>query len=177
MTQDASDPTSAVAATSGRDDRAKVIGLGEGQGTSLLDRLQNEAKTLAEDARHILADQPTEASPDHVAGLRRLEATAEMGRITTRIALAMSWILARKAVVHGELAAEEARQRQWRLERPQVIEPVAIGEEQPEALGQLSARSVRLFDRIDRLDRQLDIMASAEDARERDPCPTATPVH
>ena len=82
----------------------------------------------------------------------------ESMRLTTRLMQLASWLLIRRAVSEGELTAEQAREEQRKIKLP------VIGTEQPaRELGSLPVRlrelieqSVKLQERVVRLDQMLD---------------------
>ncbi len=114
-------------------------------------RLLDEALELAEQTVGACAQRTS--GGDLLDGLQR---NADLGRVVTRIGACVAWLLARRAVAAGEIAPDTSREEKWRLLRlqdpfweqpPLTSDPV---------LADLVRRSARLYDRIKRLDADLE---------------------
>ena len=126
-----------------------------GQPAGMTERLMAETIALAEDARAYLLNRP--AKPADAAPLPILVETAEISRVTTRISHCMAWLLGRQAVTAGEITVQEARDEKWRLAVHDVCTAIPDnGVALTPVLQHLSDRSLALFERIARLDQQLD---------------------
>ncbi len=119
-------------------------------------RTFDETMSLLLSARHYVANvQPGEAfqaDPDE-----RLHMNCEAMRLTTRLAQVMAWLLAQKAVAAGEITREEVREERYRLGAVQLclVDTDARVARSSSRLGDLMLQSRRLFERVERLDRQL----------------------
>lgn len=88
----------------------------------------------------------------------------ESMRLTTRLMQLASWLLIRRAVSEGELSAEQAKEEQRKIKLP------AIGGEQPSRefgslpvrLRELIEQSIKLQERVVRLDQMLGNEALAQ---------------
>jgi regulator of CtrA degradation len=78
-------------------------------------------------------------------------------RLTTRLMQLASWLLIRRAVSEGELTAEQAieEQRKIKLPVPGTDRPSRDLKALPDCLKELIAQSVKLQDRVIRLDQLL----------------------
>lgn len=94
----------------------------------------------------------TEAMPE----VMRIVYAQEMSRITVRMTSVMAWLMARRAVLAGQLEDHEAAEH-YRLDA--VDECLAKGlvyaDFIPEYMNQLLSRSLELYSRVLRLDYQL----------------------
>ena len=94
-------------------------------------------------------------------GLDRYGAIAyatESMRLTTRLMQLASWLLLHRAVSAGELSPEDARKEKHRISLADIgAGHVLTGAEQlPEALKDIVTRSLRLHQRIQKLDKMLN---------------------
>lgn len=80
--------------------------------------------------------------------------SSEMTRITVRLSSVMAWLLARKAVLHGEISMEEATSDTYRLGNQDVclIDVEEARSVLPPFMVMLLDRSLAIYKRIDRLD-------------------------
>lgn len=125
-----------------------------------LGRAYDETMGLLLSARHYCAAvQPGEVAPSDPHD--RLHLNCEAMRLTTRLAQVMAWLLAQRAVAEGEISAEKARSPDFRLGAHEIClaDTTAKVNELSPRLGDLMARSLTLFERIARLDSQLDAHA------------------
>ena len=122
---------------------------------SLLDLLLAQALELARRTRdhllHSSAPAP-ESAADLVSALTR---AAEFGRITSRLTASVAWLLARRAVLAGELEAQTATDPDWRLLALDEAwsSPLAVTDP---VLAALDRESAILYARLRRLDAALD---------------------
>lgn len=86
--------------------------------------------------------------------MQRTRINCESMRVTARLAQVMAWLLAQRAVFHGEISREEAVGDRFRLAEQKVCmaEPEASAAELPERLRELLDLSRRLYVRVVRLD-------------------------
>jgi regulator of CtrA degradation len=119
-----------------------------------IDPVLDDVLAIAEQARDYLR---CGRGPRGSTGLAPLYEAVELSRISARLGYCTAWLLARRAVHTGELSQEEAIQPRWRLEGQEICgrEPVDADQLPPE-LATLCARSLAVYQRIERLDRQLD---------------------
>ena len=81
----------------------------------------------------------------------------ESMRLTTRLMQIASWLLVQRAVAEGEMTAEQARaeNNKVRIAEPMLQPSSAEAARLPERLRDLIAHSIRLQDRIRRLETQM----------------------
>ena len=130
--------------------------LGGVQCIGFIDRIYTGALALLVEARNYFAYQ----EPGDVKGLSdsaRLLVSQETMRITCRLTQCMAWLFAQKAVQNGERPPEWALGEEHRLGGHSVCleERWHDNPNLPAKIHDLQARSLALFQRIDRLDRQL----------------------
>ncbi|MHA1518421.1 MAG: protease adaptor protein RcdA [Alphaproteobacteria bacterium] len=87
-----------------------------------------------------------------------LSYATESMRLTTRLMQLASWLLIRRAVSEGELTPEKAVEEQRKIKLPVsgAEQPTRDFEELPERLRDLIAQSIKLQERVVRLDQMLD---------------------
>ena len=121
--------------------------------TAFLSKTYEEALGLIIEARDYLAtEEPADRTRMAIAD--RFQLTCETFRLTSRLTHIMAWLLARKAVLAGELTAVEASRAPYLLGRDEVLthsDPKTY-KNFPEHLTQLMDRSYRLYIRVSRLD-------------------------
>jgi regulator of CtrA degradation len=120
-------------------------------------RTYDETMGLLLSARHYVANvQPGEFS--QIEPGERLHLNCEALRLTTRLAQIMAWLLAQKALAAGEITREEAQGDAFRLGAHALClaDTDARVAANSKKLGALMAQSRLLFERVARLDRQLD---------------------
>lgn len=97
-----------------------------------------------------------------VVSIRHLEASCEALRVTSRLSHCLAWLMIQKAIHAGELPPEAAWEPENRLPAPPVC--TAIGGERnpslPSGLRDLLRMSRQLYERLARLDAQLDAVSS-----------------
>jgi len=126
-------------------------------GSRLFDRVFKEGMGLVEETASYL-DGP---GRKEARGLERHAAIAyatESMRLTTRLMQLASWLLLQRALCNGELSSEEAHKERQRIHLSQVGAGLALAgsERLPDGLRGLIGRSLRLHDRILRLDAMLN---------------------
>lgn len=126
-------------------------------GAELLNRLLAEAVAVAEDTRAFLVAPRCRRADGRDGDLDLLVEACALGRVTTRIAYCVAWVMSRKAVLAGEIGADHGRATTCRLDGHAVCLPPE-GEPEPAdpAVRELLRRSAALYRRIDRLDALLD---------------------
>jgi regulator of CtrA degradation len=121
--------------------------------TAFFEKTYEEATDLLVEARDYIAIEE-KADLEQLIASDRLRLSRETTRLTARLTTIMAWLLARKAVLAGELTQAEAAQPPYLLERNKMLadgDPDAY-ENLPELLSELMERSHRLYVRVTRLD-------------------------
>ncbi len=131
-----------------------------GNVTPFIDRTYDEAKALLVEAR----DYMQVCEPNHRAGLAPLQSLKMIGeglRLTTRLTEVMAWSLTQKAVQAGEITRDQAVEPRRRLGGQEICLGTGDldGQNVPPRLARLLARSLSLYQRVQRLDR---LMAGEE---------------
>ena len=89
----------------------------------------------------------------------------ESMRLTTRLMQLASWLLIRRAVSEGELTLDQALEEQRKIKLPGSDQPTRDFNALPPRLKELVAESIKLQERIVRLDQMLGLeQAPTEDA-------------
>ena len=130
--------------------------------TAFFSKTYDEATGLLLEARDYLASQE-HADRTLLEVADRLRLTCETTRLTSRLTHIMAWLLARRAVIAGELTMVEAARPPYLLERNETLadgDPTAY-QNLPEVLSDLMDRSHRLYIRVARLDEQAQRIAHA----------------
>lgn len=127
------------------------------RGEAFFGRTYDDTMGLLLSARHYVAN----IQPGEFAGIEpgaQLYLNCEALRVTARLAQVMAWLLAQKAVAAGELTVEQAREEAYRLgaHTQCLAETDSVVAASSPKLAELLAQSRRLFERVARLDRQLD---------------------
>ncbi len=123
---------------------------------TVLESTYQEALSLVEEAR-AYAYHAKKRDSTGLNAVEKMTQTMEALRVTTRLTNVMSWLLARKAVHAGEMTAEEAVEQGYTL----AGQGLCLEEGPMEApflsdrLKDLMLRSLELYQRVERLDRQL----------------------
>lgn len=126
---------------------------GPTQNLALFDRTYAETLALLEEARVFVAAGHWDDLPS--GGLINMLSAREALRVTTRLSQVLAWLLARRAVTEGEIAAEEAaRDEKWRLGAADICRDRSGDaiKELPDTLHRMLERSYRLYVRVARLD-------------------------
>ena len=121
--------------------------------TAFFEKTYEEATDLLVEARDYIAIEE-KADLEQMIASDRLRLSRETTRLTARLTTIMAWLLARKAVLAGELTQAEAASPPYLLERNTTLadgDPEAY-EDLPELLSDLMDRSHRLYIRVTRLD-------------------------
>ena len=112
----------------------------------------NETLGLLFDAHHYFQSRGEEDQMSIAAPLRTHYAS-EMSRVTTRLTSVMAWIMVRRAVYAGRIEEEKAA-TDYRLDGEEICLahlPATLAK-MPSYLAYLSERSLKLYERIHRLD-------------------------
>jgi len=127
------------------------------QQIAYFDSTFEEAMALTRQARDYLAHQ-RQADFDRLSSVSRLVASCESMRLTARVTQVVAWLLVQKAVYAGEISREQAAKPEYRLAGRVVCEETqpVLDEPLPERLVDLLERSLRLYQRVSRLDAMLD---------------------
>ncbi len=121
--------------------------------TAFFEKTYEEATDLLVEARDYIAIEE-KADLEQMIASDRLRLSRETTRLTARLTTIMAWLLARRAVLAGELTQAEAASPPYLLERNTTLadgDPEAY-EDLPELLSDLMDRSHRLYIRVTRLD-------------------------
>jgi regulator of CtrA degradation len=118
-----------------------------------------------------------EETADYLDGQGRMDArgldrhgaiayATESMRLTTRLMQLASWLLLQRAVSSGELTPEDARKEKHRISLAEIGagQPLSGSNQLPEPLGDLIKRSLRLHERIVKLDAMVAARAKSEQA-------------
>lgn len=124
--------------------------------SQLFARTFADGMSLVEEAAAYLDGDGRRESKD----LPRVAALAYAGesmRLTTRLMQVASWLLVQRAVDEGEMSETEAAQEKYRLGAKEICRGRKLeGHDMlPDRLLELLTRSEKLYDRVERLDRQL----------------------
>ncbi|MGH6781995.1 MAG: DUF1465 family protein, partial [Sphingomonadaceae bacterium] len=119
----------------------------------LVDSLYVEAMVLADEVRAYF-DEPGRAERDTLSPELRVSFSCESLKVTTRLMHVIAWLLNRRAVEAGELTPTQARDPSRRLGSAQDSDLTVVAE-LPLAARTLIAASRDLYDRVDRIDRDL----------------------
>ena len=124
---------------------------------AFLDANYDEAMSLAQEARDYLAVERDGQRPAG-APLERMAISCAALKVTSRLTQVMAWLLVQKAVQSGEMTRAEAAREPFRLSGQDVcLSPGPLGDhELPPALSDIQDRSLRLYERVMRLDAMLD---------------------
>lgn len=150
--------------SSGAKATAKLFG-----GSEVFRRTYREGMDLVEEAAAYLDGEGREQAK-HLPRMAALAYAAESMRVTTRLMQVAAWLLVQKAVHEGEMTPEEAAQEKYRLSGHSVAraKPLQGADLLPGGLRSLMEKSVRTFERIERLDRQLHEEPVAGDVRKEE---------
>ena len=121
--------------------------------TSFLDRVYDEAHALLIETRNYFAYREA-ADVRHLETDARLLVSQETMRITCRLTQVMAWLFCQKAVQNGERPREWAMTAENALsgERVCLEDRFADDDRLPAAIRSLQERSLRLYQRIARLE-------------------------
>jgi regulator of CtrA degradation len=120
-----------------------------------VDPLLDDVLAIAGETRAYLLAAGGAPSPGAPA-LAPLYEAAELSRVSARLGYCAAWLLTRRAVQAGELSSEEALAPHWRLEGQTVCGDGAVTlAPLPSRLVELGERSLAVYRRVERLDRNL----------------------
>ncbi len=125
----------------------------EAAGPVFYDRIYDDAVKLTVEVRDYFADR-AETDRIFLTQGQKLAMMRESMRVTTRLAQAVAWIMAQRAVHEGEISAENARESRYRLENHRVCLAEDDGRLAglPAEFKVLWWRSQRLYQRVARLE-------------------------
>ena len=124
----------------------------------LVDSLYVEAMVLADEVRGYFDGRGTDER-DALPPIARIGFSCESLKVTTRLMHVVSWLLTRRAIVAGERVTERGRDR--RLGDAPGSDP-AILALLPETARSLIEASQELYQRVRRLDGEIDVRAVQE---------------
>ncbi|MGD1954561.1 MAG: DUF1465 family protein [Sphingomonadales bacterium] len=139
----------------------------DGQGKvshAITDQLYDEALRLAEESRTYFS-RYSKTDRAELGPIDRVLYTAESLRISTRLMQVISWSMVRKAVVTGDMTAEDARKPERQLDDLELCagsDPRSL-RKLPRAVVILSHRSLNIYKRALRLQGQLIASPEGED--------------
>ena len=126
---------------------------------AFFDTTFQEALDLTKEARDYLTDrQRCQALEDATSGPESLVANCEAMRVTSRLTQVMAWLMVQKSVHAGEMTRMEARDPRYRLAGQDVCkdDSAAQAGDLERGLQSLLARSLSLYERVERLDSLYD---------------------
>ena len=115
----------------------------------------SQAISLVEETADYLSNEG-EQDKEQLPPLALTAFMSESMRLTTRLTTMMSWLMLQRAVADEEITADEARKPEHRLRRlPNTLEIDSITKSMlPERLSDLVERSMVLYKRVERLEKQ-----------------------
>ncbi|HEX2580978.1 MAG TPA: DUF1465 family protein [Dongiaceae bacterium] len=118
------------------------------------DPLMDQTIAMLEEARAYVAEEGPRERMDLSVEVG-LSASVESMRVVSRLTQVMAWILTQRAVLHGEMTADEAKEPQQRLGGLELCmnNGAAADRRLPAKLRSLLTRSYELYCRVERLDR------------------------
>ena len=128
-------------------------------GVAFFDTTFQEALDLTKEARDYLTDRRRRQSSEETApGPDSLVANCEAMRVTSRLTQVMAWLMVQKSVHAGEMTRMEASDPKYRLAGQDVCkdDTAAQNGELERGLQSLLARSLSLYERVERLDSLYD---------------------
>lgn len=127
-------------------------------GVAFFDTTFQEALDLTKEARDYLTDRRRQASEETAPGPDNLVANCEAMRVTSRLTQVMAWLMVQKSVHAGEMTRMEARDPKFRLSGQEVCKDDAAAQagDLERGLQSLLARSLSLYERVERLDSLYD---------------------
>ncbi len=120
------------------------------------DALYNETMNLLELVRqYLVIDEIYDR--ERVCDEYKLIINVEIMDIIARLSHVLSWIITQKAVHSGEMSLEESLEPKWRLSSAVVFNNTAYeaDESLPIRLRRFMVESRKLFERVERLERQI----------------------
>lgn len=125
--------------------------------SDLFNKVFREGMSLVEETASYL-DGPGRNESRRLDRPASLAYATESMRLTTRLMQLASWLLLQRAVKDGEMSVEEARNEKFKINLAELGKTTTPDQEAhtlPDALVELIDRSLRLHDRIMRLDSML----------------------
>ena len=115
----------------------------------------SQAISLVEETADYLSNEG-EQEKEQLPPLALTAFMSESMRLTTRLTTMMSWLMLQRAVADEEITADEVRKSEHRLRRlPNTLEIDGITKSMlPERLSDLVERSMTLYKRVERLEKQ-----------------------
>jgi regulator of CtrA degradation len=94
---------------------------------------------------------------DSLHGIHKIHYALEMSRVTLRLTCVMAWLSAQKAVCAGEISRLQAQER-YALDEDSICLTADLRAEQalPPTMRRLLTRSLSLYERVFRLNQQLE---------------------
>ena len=128
------------------------------------DRVFKEGMGLVEETANYL-DGPGRVDSRQLDRVGSIAYATESMRLTTRLMQLASWLLLQRAIVSGELSADDAHKEKNRISLLEIGAGNRLegGEQLPQGLLDLVERSLRLLERIRAIDGMLNRDFSAED--------------
>ncbi len=123
--------------------------------TALFTRTYDETLDLIVEARNYMVHlRPVGRRPVPQGGGENLRVSCEALRVTSRLTQVMAWLMLQRAVQYGEISAVEACEEHNRLSGQSVCldETSVEDNEIPAGLRSLLSRSLKLYQRISRLE-------------------------
>lgn len=143
--------------TNDNDNRDDPIDFAERFASSaLFDKVFSEGMGLVEETANYL-DGPGRKDARQLDRQGSLNYATESMRLTTRLMQLASWLLLQRAVKLGEMTQTQTRDEKYRVKLDDVSDqgPAEIQHTIPEPLKDLIDRSLRIHERIARIDQQL----------------------
>jgi regulator of CtrA degradation len=121
--------------------------------TAIFTRTYDETLNMIVEARNYMTHNEPR-SLRRRSGFSDLRFSCEALRVTSRLTQVMAWLMLQRAVIHGEISAEEACDERNRLSgRDVCLDTTANADESlPDGLKSLLSRSYHLYTRISRLE-------------------------
>ena len=123
--------------------------------TAFFTRTYDEALDLIVEARNYMVHlRPAPKRPLLQGGTENLRVSCEALRVTSRLTQVMAWLMLQRAVQDGEITAAEACEEHNRLSGQSVCLDESSGQDNeiPDGLRSLLNRSLKLYQRISRLE-------------------------
>lgn len=136
-------------------------------GSEQFEKVFREGMGLVEETANYL-DGPGRSDSRILDRTGAIAYATESMRLTTRLMQLASWLLLQRAIVAGELGADEARKEKNRINLSEIGKGNDLpgGEQLPEGLTALVARSLRLLERVKTLDLMIARQSESEAANE-----------
>ncbi|MFB9355985.1 DUF1465 family protein [Sneathiella chinensis] len=134
-------------------------------GTVFFSRTYDEALSLVFEAREYLLG-PGRLAVKDLSNEGSFCYATESLRLTTRLTESMAWLMYQRAILEGEITAEQGRDENCYLQQQETCLPETPSEHfplLPAGLQSLLERSEALYRRIDRLDQQFRASLEAEE--------------